>query len=135
MKDLAVYNAGVPGDTTLELLKRFNRDVAQHEPDLVLLLAGANDMFYPGHMLELDVCSRNLKALLDRISNIGAKNLTAAGSKLGFAVGDLDASDENKAFEAAKEQVMTQLRQTFRPEFLNRIDETIVFRALTEKPR
>jgi len=65
-------------------------------------------------------------------SNIGAKNLTAAGSKLGFAVGDSEAADKNKAFEAAKELVMTQLRQTFRPEFLNRIDETIVFRALTE---
>ena len=33
-----VYNAGFPGDTTLELLKRFNRDVAQHQPDTVVLL-------------------------------------------------------------------------------------------------
>ena len=75
MKDLAVYNAGVPGDTTLELLKRFNRDVAQYEPDLVLLLAGANDMFYPGHMLGIEACRRNMNALLDRVRNIGAESI------------------------------------------------------------
>ena len=35
------------------------------------------------------------------------------------------------AYAQAKETVMAELRQTFRPEFLNRIDDIIVFRALT----
>ena len=66
-------------------------------------------------------------------SNIGAKSLTAAGAKLGFSTEKADNDDAEQAFERAKEMVMAELRQTFRPEFLNRIDETIVFRALTEE--
>lgn len=65
-------------------------------------------------------------------SNIGAKSLTAASAKLGFSTEKTDDDDNEKAFERAKELVVNELRQTFRPEFLNRIDETIVFRALTE---
>ncbi|MEG0780457.1 MAG: ATP-dependent Clp protease ATP-binding subunit [Oscillospiraceae bacterium] len=63
-------------------------------------------------------------------SNVGAKNLTATGGKLGFA--DEADSTADGQFAAAKTAVLEELRRTFRPEFLNRIDETIVFRRLTE---
>ena len=66
-------------------------------------------------------------------SNIGAKALTAVGSKLGFAVDQEAQEDAEKQFEAAKQVVMAELRHTFRPEFLNRIDDTIVFRALSRE--
>ena len=67
-------------------------------------------------------------------SNIGAKALTDAGSKLDFKAGDKEAEeDADKAYEQAKETVMEELRRTFRPEFLNRIDDIIVFRALNEQ--
>ena len=66
-------------------------------------------------------------------SNIGAKALTAAGAKLGFTTEEHRNPDAEKAFEQAKETVMAELRQTFRPEFLNRIDDIIVFRALTQE--
>ena len=67
-------------------------------------------------------------------SNIGARSLTAMGSKLGFSAEERDSDpDAEKKFETAREQVMAELRQTFRPEFLNRIDDIIVFRALTEQ--
>ena len=66
-------------------------------------------------------------------SNIGAKSLTAAGTKLGFThPEDTPGDDAEKQFQAARETVMAELRQTFRPEFLNRIDDIIVFRALTQ---
>ncbi len=66
-------------------------------------------------------------------SNIGAKSLTAAASKLGFSMEDKAQEDGAEAeFQRAKETVMAELRQTFRPEFLNRIDDIIVFRSLTE---
>ena len=68
-------------------------------------------------------------------SNVGAKNITAAeNAPLGF-----DGSEKQKeANEAARfarirEAVMAELKRTFKPEFLNRIDETIVFRQLTEE--
>ena len=67
-------------------------------------------------------------------SNIGAKALTNAGAKLGSDAGEKeDGADADKAYEEAKEAVMGELRRTFRPEFLNRIDDIIVFRALTEQ--
>ena len=67
-------------------------------------------------------------------SNIGAKALTDAGAKLSVDAGDKKAAeDADKAYEQAKETVMEELRRTFRPEFLNRIDDIIVFRALTEQ--
>ena len=66
-------------------------------------------------------------------SNIGAKALTAAGAKLGFNTEEHRDPDAEQAFARAKETVMAELRQTFRPEFLNRIDDIIVFRSLTEE--
>lgn len=68
-----VFNAGFPGDTTLELLKRFQRDVAARQPDLVVLLIGSNDMLYPGHVLDIADYRRNLNTLLDRIGWINAE--------------------------------------------------------------
>ncbi len=65
-------------------------------------------------------------------SNIGAKALTAAGAKLGFSAQEKAEDDAQADFQRAKDTVMNELRQTFRPEFLNRIDDIIVFRALTE---
>lgn len=65
-------------------------------------------------------------------SNVGAKNITAAETaRLGFSADD-GASDDEARFARIREAVMAELRRTFKPEFLNRIDETIVFRQLTE---
>ncbi|MBU5627843.1 ATP-dependent Clp protease ATP-binding subunit [Oscillibacter sp. MSJ-2] len=65
-------------------------------------------------------------------SNVGAKAITNADSgRLGFAP-EKDAGEEKK-FESVKAAVMEELRRTFRPEFLNRIDETIVFRRLSQE--
>lgn len=60
-------------------------------------------------------------------SNVGASELKRNAS-LGFA---LDHAD--KEHEAMEEKVKEALKRTFRPEFLNRIDETIVFHSLEEK--
>ena len=62
-------------------------------------------------------------------SNIGAKSITAAGTPLGFAPEEQKSADAQ--FAAVKAAVITELRRTFRPEFLNRVDETIVFRRLS----
>ena len=63
-------------------------------------------------------------------SNVGAKNITAANvPTLGFATAD---ADDKAQFTRIREAVLSELKRTFKPEFLNRIDETIVFRQLTE---
>ena len=60
-------------------------------------------------------------------SNIGAKTITENRPALGFA--DSRQSGE----EDMNQKVMAELRATFRPEFLNRVDETIVFHRLHEE--
>jgi len=62
-------------------------------------------------------------------SNVGAQHLRRE-TKLGFKPGTGD-TEEN--YKAIKERVMEELRRTFRPEFLNRVDEIIVFHPLTEE--
>ena len=67
-------------------------------------------------------------------SNVGAKNITAAeNAPLGFDGSEkAKEADEAARFARIREAVMAELKRTFKPEFLNRIDETIVFRQLTE---
>ncbi|PSO55249.1 MAG: NDP-hexose 4-ketoreductase, partial [Actinobacteria bacterium QS_5_72_10] len=60
-------------------------------------------------------------------SNLGTRDLGKSG--LGFAV----ETDERTQYQRMKEQVDEELKQYFRPEFLNRIDEVIVFHPLTRQ--
>ncbi len=54
-------------------------------------------------------------------------------SNLGSQVLQGESLDTEKAFERAREQVMEILRQSFRPEFLNRVDDIVIFRPLGEE--
>ena len=63
-------------------------------------------------------------------SNVGAKNITDKKTKLGFQHGE-EATQDEISYEKIKEAVMDDLKKTFRPEFLNRIDDIIVFHQLT----
>ena len=60
-------------------------------------------------------------------SNVGASELKR-NKFVGFNLGD-----ENQDYKNMKSKVMDELKKTFRPEFLNRIDETIVFHSLEKK--
>ena len=62
-------------------------------------------------------------------SNVGASMITNS-SKLGFTT----AEDESKSkYEKLKDTVSEEMKKAFRPEFLNRIDETIVFSHLSKE--
>jgi ATP-dependent Clp protease ATP-binding subunit ClpC len=64
-------------------------------------------------------------------SNLGAKQLQT-GSSLGFrAVEDNEEARAQNSYEIMREKVQAELKNSFRPEFLNRIDATVVFRSLT----
>ena len=62
-------------------------------------------------------------------SNVGASMITNT-SRLGFATSDDESKDK---YEKLKETVTEEMKKAFRPEFLNRIDETIVFAHLTKE--
>ncbi|MFI5550627.1 ATP-dependent Clp protease ATP-binding subunit [Streptomyces sp. NPDC051738] len=59
-------------------------------------------------------------------SNLGSDAISRGGSGIGFGAGDVEADEE-----ARRERILRPLREHFRPEFLNRIDEIVVFRQLT----
>ena len=61
-------------------------------------------------------------------SNAGANLLKKSAPALGFAVGSGD--EKQEAEDAAKKRVLGEVRHIFKPEFLNRIDELIVFQPL-----
>jgi ATP-dependent Clp protease ATP-binding subunit ClpC len=64
-------------------------------------------------------------------SNIGAKKLTEKAAPIGFltATDDMDKASED--FESMKTEILKDLKDHFRPEFLNRVDKVVVFHALT----
>ncbi|MBS4021224.1 MAG: ATP-dependent Clp protease ATP-binding subunit [Dethiobacter sp.] len=66
-------------------------------------------------------------AVIIMTSNVGATHLRKQ-AVLGFRPGV-----DDKSYENMKSQVMDELKRTFRPEFLNRIDEVIVFHPLAEE--
>ena len=67
-------------------------------------------------------------AVVVMTSNVGARQITS-GRPLGFAGGE---EDEAGRQNRVRRSVTEELRRTFRPEFLNRVDDTIVFRQLSE---
>ncbi len=65
-------------------------------------------------------------------SNTGVE-LIKRDMTMGFAAQKDEAKTRKQAYESMKEKVLTEMKKTFRPEFLNRIDEIIVFHELTEE--
>jgi ATP-dependent Clp protease ATP-binding subunit ClpC len=68
--------------------------------------------------------------ILIMTSNIGAEMIQKQGG-LGFSVSENEDQKQQIEYENMKEKVLAQLKTTFRPEFLNRIDGVIVFHPLT----
>ncbi len=62
-------------------------------------------------------------------SNVGARGIENP-SPFGFSVSD---DDEKARYEKMKDTVMDEMKKMFRPEFLNRLDDTIIFHQLTKE--
>jgi len=60
-------------------------------------------------------------------SNVGAETLRK-GAEIGF-----HSTSEKGSYESMKSKLLEEIKRTFRPEFLNRVDEMIVFHALTKQ--
>src|SRR5687767_99316 len=61
-------------------------------------------------------------------SNVGARDITKGGKALGFHT-----ADEKSAFERIQEKVKEEMQRAFNPEFLNRLDDVIVFHPLNQE--
>ena len=70
-------------------------------------------------------------SILVMTSNLGS-DLIKRESTLGFAAKSNDSQTDESAYERMREKVMEEVKRFFRPEFLNRIDSTVVFHQLTQ---
>ena len=101
-------------------------EVEKAHPDVFNVLLQVLD---DGHITDSQGRKVSFKnAVIIMTSNIGARAIISP-KKLGF--GTID--DDKKNYEAMKNNVMDEVKQTFKPEFLNRIDETIVFHSLSKE--
>jgi ATP-dependent Clp protease ATP-binding subunit ClpC len=77
---------------------------------------------------EVDFCN----TIIIMTSNIGAQ-LIKRETSLGFAVPRDETNGEEQAYQEMREKLLAQLKKTFRPEFLNRVEGIMVFKALTRE--
>jgi ATP-dependent Clp protease ATP-binding subunit ClpC len=71
-------------------------------------------------------------ALIVMTSNVGA-DVIKRQTSLGFSVQKDEEEEEKKAYEEMRKKLTDSLRRIFRPEFINRLDAVIVFRALNKE--
>jgi len=71
-------------------------------------------------------------AIIVMTSNIGA-DMIKRQSSLGFTLALDEAQKEQEAYEEMRKKLMDSLKRVFRPEFINRLDNVIVFRALARE--
>ena len=101
-------------------------EIEKAHPDVFNILLQVLD---DGHITDSQGRQVDFKnTILIMTSNAGAQSIISP-KKLGFASVD----DEKHNYEYMKGSVMEEVRRMFKPEFLNRIDETIVFHALNRE--
>ena len=100
-------------------------EIEKAHPDVFNILLQVLD---DGHITDSQGRKVDFKnTIIIMTSNAGAQAIVEP-KKLGFAVSD----DEKQNYDRMKNSVMEEVRRIFKPEFLNRIDETIVFRSLNK---
>lgn len=102
-------------------------EIEKAHPDVFNMLL---QVLEDGHITDSQGRKINFKnAIIIMTSNVGARLITEKQSNLGFYANRTAESDKTKL----KETVMAELKKTFKPEFLNRVDDIIVFNKLTEE--
>ena len=105
-------------------------EIEKAHPDVFNILL---QIFDDGHLTDAKgrrVDFRN--SIIVMTSNVGAE-LIRKGSALGFASRSDEAKTQKQSYENMKEKLLGELKKTFRPEFLNRVDNVVVFHPLTKK--
>ena len=104
-------------------------EIEKAHPDVFNILL---QIFDDGHLTDAKgrrVDFRN--SIIVMTSNIGAE-LIRKGTTIGFTVHD-EIKTRQESYERMKEKLLGELKKTFRPEFLNRVDGVVVFHSLTKE--
>jgi len=105
-------------------------EVEKAHPDVFNILL---QIFDDGHLTDAKgrrVDFRN--SIIIMTSNIGAE-LIRKGTAIGFTSRSDEAKTQQQSYERMKEKLLAEMKKTFRPEFLNRIDGVVVFHSLTKE--
>ena len=104
-------------------------EIEKAHPDVMNMLLQILD---DGRLTDAQGRTVNFKnTVIIMTSNIGARLITDK-TTLGFSAGDKN-EESQKEYETIKKDVMGELKKQFRPEFINRIDEIIVFHKLNDE--
>jgi len=105
-------------------------EIEKAHPDVFNILL---QIFDDGHLTDAKgrrVDFRN--SIIVMTSNIGAE-LIKKGTTIGFATHSDETKSQEQAYDRMKEKLLGELKKTFRPEFLNRVDGVVVFHSLTKE--
>ncbi|MFC1861005.1 ATP-dependent Clp protease ATP-binding subunit [Chloroflexota bacterium] len=105
-------------------------EIEKAHPDVFNILL---QIFDDGHLTDAKgrrVDFRN--SIIIMTSNVGAE-MVRKGSIIGFATHADDTKTQQETYERMKEKLLGELKKTFRPEFLNRIDSVVVFHSLSKE--
>ena len=105
-------------------------EIEKAHPDVFNILL---QIFDDGHLTDAKgrrVDFRN--SIIIMTSNIGAE-LIRKGNTLGFVSRSDESKVQQKSYDRMKEKLLGELKKTFRPEFLNRIDGVVVFHPLSKE--
>jgi len=105
-------------------------EIEKAHPDVFNILL---QIFDDGHLTDAKgrrVDFRN--SIIVMTSNIGAE-LIRKGTTIGFVTHSDEAKSQEQAYDRMKEKLLGELKKTFRPEFLNRVDGVVVFHSLTKE--
>ncbi len=105
-------------------------EIEKAHPDVFNILL---QIFDDGHLTDAKgrrVDFRN--SIIVMTSNIGAE-LIRKDANIGFTAQSDEAKSQEQAYERMKEKLLGEVKKSFRPEFLNRIDSVIVFHSLTKE--
>ena len=104
-------------------------EVEKAHPDVMNMLLQILD---DGRLTDAQGRTVNFKnTIIIMTSNIGARLITDA-TKLGFSQNEDKSKEAQKEYEDTKKAVMAEVKKQFRPEFINRIDDIIVFHKLSD---
>lgn len=105
-------------------------EIEKAHPDVMNMLLQILD---DGRLTDATGRTVNFKnTVIIMTSNIGARLITDK-TTLGFSLGTDTEEAKQKEYENTKKDVMSELKKQFRPEFINRIDEIIVFHKLSKE--
>jgi ATP-dependent Clp protease ATP-binding subunit ClpC len=105
-------------------------EIEKAHPDVFNLLL---QIFDDGHLTDAKgrrVDFRN--SIIVMTSNVGAE-MIRKGTVLGFTSGSNAAKTHEQAYDKMKENLLNEMKKTFRPEFLNRVDGVVVFHSLSKE--